>query len=80
MRLLDHEVDDAAGVPHQRRREVDEETLDAAGLEIRHVDDGQRELSGTDQLADHLTGGGMQRDMPAGTAQDLERQPLARLR
>ena len=56
VRLLDHQMDDAAHLAQQGRREVVEELLQAARREVGHVDDGQRQHAGADQLADGLAG------------------------
>ncbi|UPT99300.1 hypothetical protein J4G48_0015145 [Bradyrhizobium barranii subsp. apii] len=72
--LFDDEVHDAAHVPHQSRDEAVEEFLQAAVLEVGHIDDGERERAAGYELADRLAGRLMQRDMTARPAKDVEGQ------
>ncbi|HVJ31600.1 MAG TPA: hypothetical protein VND94_00675 [Terriglobia bacterium] len=75
MRLFDDQVEDAAHLPQQGRRELGKEGLQATRLEVGHVDDGQREIAACDQLADRLAGRFLDLHMTVRSAQDLERQP-----
>ncbi|HVJ44682.1 MAG TPA: hypothetical protein VM639_24505 [Dongiaceae bacterium] len=77
VRLLDDQVEDTAHLPQQGRCEFREEGLQAARLEIGHVDDTQRQVTTGHQLADRLARRLLDLHMAVRAAQDLEWQAWA---
>src|SRR5690348_14479457 len=77
MGFLDDEIDDAAHMPQQRGREVDEEMSLSAGREVRHVDDGERQGAGGYNFCDRFAGRCVQRDVATWAAEYVkgETQP-----